>query len=84
MHFLLVIDNLRIGGIQRLALDEAYYFASVSTPSTIIVLSDEDPFNQQLANTEKVSTKVKRERLEDEYAKLNQILDENSCIACEG
>ena len=53
MHFLLVIDNLRIGGIQRLALDEAYYFASISTPSTILVLSDEDTFNQQLANTEK-------------------------------
>ncbi len=40
-HFFIAVDDLRVGGIQRLALDEAYALADLRTRITIISLNDQ-------------------------------------------
>ena len=43
---ILVVENLNIGGVQRIALDEAYQLSTQGEPATIIVLNN--PFNYEI------------------------------------
>jgi glycosyltransferase involved in cell wall biosynthesis len=40
---IIAVENLRIGGYQRLALDQAYYLSDISYPSTLLLLNPESP-----------------------------------------
>jgi glycosyltransferase involved in cell wall biosynthesis len=40
---IIAVENLRIGGYQRLALDQAYYLSDISYPATLLLLNPESP-----------------------------------------
>jgi len=44
----IVVDNLHVGGIQRLALDESYFLENISVPSCILVLNEKEENNCML------------------------------------
>ena len=43
---LIIVDNLRIGGFQRVALDQAYYLSEAGVNVTLVVLSKFSEINQ--------------------------------------
>lgn len=45
----IVVDNLQVGGIQRLALDESYFLQNISIPSCILVLNNKEKNNCMLS-----------------------------------
>lgn len=51
-HVIIAVENLRIGGYQRLALDQAYYLSDISYRCTLLLLNPEVPNLKTFIDTE--------------------------------
>ncbi len=81
-HVIIAVENLRIGGYQRLALDQAYHLSDISYPCTLLLLNPEVPDLKTFADTENDLIRSKRlvisrldgRRIKDFFA-IRKLLD---------
>ena len=87
-HVIIAVENLRIGGYQRLALDQAYYLSDISYRCTLLLLNPEVPGLKTFVDTENqlihsknlVISRLAGRRIQDYFAIRNLLNSNDSKI----
>jgi glycosyltransferase involved in cell wall biosynthesis len=85
---IIAVENLRIGGYQRLALDQAYYLSDISYRCTLLLLNPEVPGLKTFVDTENqlihsknlVISRLAGRRIQDYFAIRNLLNADESKI----
>jgi glycosyltransferase involved in cell wall biosynthesis len=83
-HVIIAVENLRIGGYQRLALDQAYYLSDISYHCTLLLLNPEvpdiktfiDTENQLIHSKNLVISRLAGKRIQDFFT-IRKLLNSN-------